>query len=144
MGLGAVALQHLLGGDLDLGDELVDVSAESAVHAHVGDGRRRPPPDVVRLWTAVGDRRADQYFYDCVASLLRMLARLPVASTRPTLPGAGGVERAGFLGDTDAVVGAQLLRVWQTDLRPWRPRGGAPHRQQSAGRGLVGSSVPRR
>lgn len=43
MGLGVVALRHLLVGELDLGDDSVSVSSEPAVHAHAGIGRRRPP-----------------------------------------------------------------------------------------------------
>ena len=91
MGLGGVALQHLLVRKLDLGNQPVGVSAQPAIPAHAGDGSRQSPLFMVQLWTAVGPCRADQYFHDCVASFLRMLARLPVAPSRQALPSAGGI-----------------------------------------------------
>src|SRR5271165_5077689 len=109
MGLGVSALQRSLVGDLGLGDQLVRVSAEPAVHAHAGNGRQRRPVVVVRLWTGVGNCRPDQYGRDFVPALLGVLARLPFASSPQTHGRTFAVERGGLLAGTHTVAGTQLL-----------------------------------
>src|SRR5215469_11940268 len=118
MAMGHLAVRCLLFGRLDLGDESICLPAEPALTDHIADARRRSPLLMGRLWAAVGTCRTDEYRRSRLASLLRQLARLPIAPSRQALPGAGGIKCGDLLDHVDPVAGAELRRVWPHGLHP--------------------------